>query len=115
MAVHRIRDDIVKALVIIWIMVGILSFLFLITPFLLSPEVLYAATPECFWKIRYGKPCPLCGMTHAFILLSNGNIEEALNSNPYCLILYKVFLLNTAGLFLFSCVKAFRYVKIKYF
>ena len=109
------RADFFKALLIVWMIIGILTSLVLIVPFIFLPDTLYSATPECIWKTVYGKPCPLCGMTHAFVLLSKGNIEDALIENSYSLKLYMVFILNTAALFLFLCAKAVRKAKQKVF
>lgn len=39
-------------------------------------------TPLCAFRLLVGRPCPLCGMTHAFALAAGGHWEEAFASNP---------------------------------
>jgi hypothetical protein len=111
MANQGMREDLIKALLIVWLISGTLTSLVMITPYLFPPDLLYAATPECVLKATYGKPCPLCGMSHAFVFLSKGMVDEALHANSSSLLLYLGFLLNSAGCFLFALVKAVKHSK----
>ena len=79
---------------IVWIAVSFASLGVLLASFFLPAPVLHSMMPECPQKLAVGKPCPLCGMTHAFILLSEGDMASALENNPYSPALYFGMLLN---------------------
>jgi len=70
-------------------------------PFIFSEDTISHLTPKCKWKTKYNRQCPLCGMTKAFILISQGNINEALKSNNSSFGLYILFIFNEIA-FLFS-------------
>ena len=36
---------------------------------------------ECWFKERFGIPCPTCGMTRSLILTLHGHLSQALHSN----------------------------------
>lgn len=38
-----------------------------------------------------GLPCPGCGLTRAFVLVSHGDLATAVASNPFVLVLYPLF------------------------
>jgi len=73
----------------------------LVSSFLLPHNVLYNLTPECEWQAQYGIPCPLCGMTHSFTLISSGRFSEAMAVNQHSLFLYAIFFFNSM---LFLCI-----------
>ena len=83
------------ALFIVWIVLSTTILVVLITPFVISPETIYAIAPQCEWKARYGKECPLCGMTASFIYISKGEFTRARQSNGFSLFLYMAFAANT--------------------
>lgn len=88
------KEDIRKALLIVWIAVSFASLGFLLASSFLPGPVLHSIIPECPQKLATGKPCPLCGMTHAFVLLSGGDTAGAVENNPYSPGLYFGILLN---------------------
>lgn len=36
----------------------------------------------CAYRWLTGRPCPLCGMTHAFIAIFRGHFAQAMDFNP---------------------------------
>ncbi|MBI3184443.1 MAG: DUF2752 domain-containing protein [Myxococcales bacterium] len=46
----------------------------------------------CWLHSVTGLPCPGCGMTRAFIALSQGDLATAAGANPFALLLYPLFL-----------------------
>lgn len=45
----------------------------------------------CQWKSMTGTPCLACGLTHAFVYLSHGQLWLAVEQNPLSLVLYPFF------------------------
>jgi uncharacterized protein DUF2752 len=45
----------------------------------------------CHWKSMTGTPCLACGLTHAFVYLSHGQVSHAVDQNPLALIVYPFF------------------------
>lgn len=88
------RDRLRTALIIDWLVVSALILPVLLAPFLLSAGTIGALEPVCQWKARYHRECPLCGMTTAFILISNGKLAEAQGRNRASVPLHAAFLLN---------------------
>jgi hypothetical protein len=50
--------------------------------------VAFRLAPVCQSRLRYGTNCVLCGMTHAFVSISRGNLAQARRENPASLPLY---------------------------
>jgi hypothetical protein len=48
--------------------------------------ILWACTPPdlpvCAFRWLTGRPCPLCGLTHAFFALAKGRLGEAIRFHP---------------------------------
>jgi hypothetical protein len=51
----------------------------------LALSCLFAAPPipfpTCLFRLVTGRPCPSCGLTHAFIALGHGRLAEAFRDN----------------------------------
>lgn len=87
-------DEIKVSLLTVWLVIGIVIFTVLITPFILPAQTVKDLAPVCEWKIKYNKTCPLCGMTRAFINISAGNFYAAQKLNRFSVGLYSIFILN---------------------
>jgi heme A synthase len=61
----------------------------------------------CSSKMK-GVPCPLCGMTTAFYLISAGEFAESHSSNPRAIALYLLLLVNEAVLGAWAVIKTLR-------
>ena len=48
----------------------------------------------CHWKSMTGTPCLACGLTHAFVYLSHGEMGLAIKENPLALVVYPFFYLG---------------------
>lgn len=83
-----------RALVIVWFVLGGISALLVLAPFVVHEEMLYKVLPECSSWVRYGVPCPLCGLTRSFVLIRTGRFSEARSLNPYALFVYFGFVGN---------------------
>lgn len=89
------------SLFIVWIIISAVVLVILVIPFVLSADSVHALTPECESKQKYGKECPLCGMTTSFIYISKGNFQPAHLSNSFSGYLYLLFVINE---FVMVCV-----------
>jgi len=95
------KDQLKCAFLIVWIVISVIICCILVVPFFLPQKLIYDLTSECDWHTMYGKPCPLCGMTHSFFLISSGRFSEAVVSNQYSLFLYGLLCVNSI-LFFFN-------------
>lgn len=86
--------DLKTALLIVWLLVSLLIFPVLAAPFLVPPDSLLSLAPACEWKVKYNRECPLCGMTTAFILISDGCLNQAVEANRGSVPLYSALLWN---------------------
>lgn len=83
-----------RALVIVWFLLSSISALVVLAPFFVREEFLYNVMPECSSWVQYGVPCPLCGLTRSFVLISSGRFSEARRLSPYALFVYFGFVGN---------------------
>lgn len=83
-----------RAFRIVWIIISSALILVLLSPFALPRETLLQSVPTCEWKAKYNRECILCGMSTAFILLSEGRVSEARETNDASLPLYSLMCLN---------------------
>lgn len=86
--------DIRLAFLTVW---GIVSAALLVTvllPLVVPQDVIGRAIPACEWQARYGRPCPLCGLTTAFYHIAGGQWRAASQANGASLPLYLLFWAN---------------------
>jgi len=80
------------AIIASWIIASaIILFLFLI-PGIFYHHVLISISN--FLQVPHQEPCPLCGMTEAFIAISKGKLAQAKELNPWSIKFYAVMLIN---------------------
>lgn len=89
-----INDEIKVSFLTVWLVIGLVIFTILVTPFIFPTQSIKNLVPVCKWKLKYNKPCPLCGMTTAFINISDGNFSAAQKLNRFSGGLYSAFLIN---------------------
>ena len=95
------KEKLPFSLFVVWIIISAVVLVILVIPFALSADSVHAIAPECEWKQKYGKECPLCGMTTSFIYISKGNFQQAHLSNSFSGYLYLLFVINE---FVMVCV-----------
>lgn len=91
------------ALMIIWLFWGLLFFFILVSPIIFTADKIHIISS--YLKIEHHKKCPLCGMTTAFIAISNGKPRQANLSNPYSLIIWFFLISNNLFLFIYLIKK----------
>jgi len=90
-------SDLAPALRIVWRLLSLASGAIVLLPFWLPQATLSSWIPACPSQLQ-GAPCPLCGMTRAFYLISDGDFAGALAANPMSLGLYLCLVVNLAVL-----------------
>jgi hypothetical protein len=95
------KKELVFVFTVVWFVVSGVILMLLVTPFVVPGEIILQAAPKCEWKVKYNKECPVCGITTAFIRISNGEFHEALISNKYSLTVYFIFAMNELFLITF--------------
>jgi uncharacterized protein DUF2752 len=93
MPADELRHDTQLALLYVWLILGCLSGLAVISPLLLSPEFLFHLLPVCQAKAAGGQ-CVFCGMTTAFVHIGQGEFVAAQSANSGALPLYLSLTLN---------------------
>lgn len=83
------------AILIVWTVVSVTISLVILFPFLADRQTVLENAPTCISKSQFNVECSLCGMTRAFIEISNGNIGNAYDLNRGSLFVYSSFLLNS--------------------
>lgn len=106
------RADVRKALAIVWAVVSLATLVVLALPFVVSPARIQATLPTCESRVRYGVPCPSCGLTTGFIALSAGDVTRARAANAAAPLLYGLFVLNGVA-FLLAAPGLFRRLTCK--
>ena len=97
-------SDLAPALRIVWRLLSLATGAILLLPFVLPQATLSGWIPACPSQLQ-GESCPLCGMTRAFYLISDGEVAGALAANPMSLGLYVCFILNLAALLAVTLLK----------
>ena len=83
-----------RASLIVWIVLSVVVLCAIAAPAVLPPPLVRDISPTCQSLLRTGRPCPLCGMTEAFISIAHGRLAEALEANRSSLLLYVLFVVN---------------------
>lgn len=82
------------ALLIAWLVFSAVMLFALAAPFLMPTATVERLSPDCMWRTRFGRPCPMCGMTRAFIAISNADFAGARKTNRWSCPLYASFVCN---------------------
>jgi hypothetical protein len=98
------------ALLSVWTIVSIVTTFILLLPFLVDRQTILKDTPTCISKKQFNIECSLCGMTRAFIEISNGHIKNAVSINKGSIFFYTTFLVN-AILIIFYATNKFLHRK----
>lgn len=83
-----------SAIFVVWIILSGIALFALSTPFIFSENSIDSIVPQCEWRMKYNKECPLCGMTRGFYYVSQGNFTRAGEVNKLSPFLYFVFTVN---------------------
>ena len=100
-------ENTISSLLIAWGIISVLIISVLIVPFLINSDVILKNTPICPSKLN-NENCLLCGMTQAFIEISNGKFSTAHMFNQLSIPLYGLFIINSI-IFVFQLIKKFIY------
>lgn len=76
------------AVFLAWLAASALLAPVLLAPWLLPDTMVLAVAAKCRSEHRDGRPCPLCGMTRAFLSIARGDLAEAQRANPASVPLY---------------------------
>ena len=104
-------NELKLSLFLVWSILSMIILSVLIAPLFLSQDTILKLTPDCVSRTKYNRECPLCGMSRAFIAISEGNLGVAYFSNKAAIPTYLTFASNEIlflGLILATCIKKFR-------
>ena len=79
---------------IAWMVLSGVVFGVLLAPIILPRATIQRLKPQCEWKVRYDKECPMCGMTTSFILICRGKFKEASAANKAGIPLFSILVAN---------------------
>lgn len=82
---------------IAWMVISAVVFGVLLAPVILPSATIQRLEPQCEWKVRYAKECPMCGMTTSFILICRGKFKEACAANRASIPLFSILVANEIG------------------
>lgn len=102
------RETLTRAIVIVWLVVGLFSGLLVAAPLVASSNSLQDVFPVCAAKAAGGQ-CALCGMTTAFIHIGEGDWNSALRANGGSLALYSALTLNFGLAFAYTMWRVIRH------
>ena len=83
-----------RALVLAWLLASAAVLPIVLAPFAIPAARLQALAARCRLQHPAGKPCPLCGMTRAWVSIGERRWEEARQANAVALPLYFLLALN---------------------
>jgi len=101
------RDQLPRALRIVWLIIGFVSGFAVISPFLVAPESLFGIFPVCAAKAAGGQ-CLLCGMTTAFVYIGAGDLDAAHQANGGSLFFYTALTLNFVAVLAYTAYTMMR-------
>lgn len=96
---------------LVWTILSLLILVVLISPFVVSRDILFSVSAACQIRNHGHEPCCMCGMTKAFIAITEGNIREAMMHNRRSVLLFGTMLGNEllfAGFFMLELNKNIR-------
>lgn len=104
---REIKDTLYKVLITLWILISIMSLLFVMTPFIVPEEHIFSISSKLQSNHEEGQRCFFCGMTRGYVFMAKFKIEEAQSMNIFVPIFFVGTLLNE--LFLLSWIIRYLY------
>ena len=87
-------SDLKAAFKYVWLVVSVVTGCAILAPFVFAPATLHSLFPAFEARVKYHTPCPLCGMTTAFIYLAGGRWRDAQAANSGAIPLFFAWLVN---------------------
>jgi hypothetical protein len=87
-------SDVKLSFFIAWMVVSVLVLAVLLSPMILPSEIIRRLAPQCEWKVRYARECPMCGMTTSFMLICRGKLKQACAANRASIPLFSILVAN---------------------
>ena len=97
-------NDFRKALLAVWLIVAGAGSIAVAAPLLTDASVLYTVFPMCEARAR-NSSCSACGMTTAFVAISEGRWTDARRANAGAIPLYAGFSVNFAAALVYTIRK----------
>jgi hypothetical protein len=91
-----------------WLIAGVPLLAAVMLPLMAPASTIQAIAPRCLWKTQFGRECPACGLTTAFLHIGRGEWRAASGSNVAAIPLYAAFVINSL-LWLRSVAKSTRF------
>ena len=100
-------QEIRTAVTAAWLIVSAILLLIQLSFHIAPDNALTSLSAACQIQHHNQEPCPLCGMTRAFMAISNGRLDQATAFNNWSIALYGIFLANglLAAIFLASRIR----------
>jgi hypothetical protein len=89
-----LKSEVSLSFFIAWMVISVVVLGVLLAPIILPGATIRRLEPQCEWKVRYGKECPMCGMTTSFILICRGKFKEASGANRASIPLFSILVAN---------------------
>ena len=89
--------EVQKALRLVWLAISLAALAVLTAPFALPHSWISGIVPVCERKAATGLECPACGLTTAFLAISDGDLAAASRSHRAAVPLFGLLLLNEAA------------------
>lgn len=93
--VHVDPTELRRSLSWAWFAVSLPLLLAIVLPLFAPASAIDRITPVCIWQSRFGRACPSCGLTTAFIRIGAGDWRGAHSANRFGIPLYTAFVLNS--------------------
>jgi len=87
-------NDIRTALTIVWLIISILLILIILSFCLLPGDVIKSVSGACQVQHPDEEACTMCGMTSAFLAISDHHLDHATNLNRWSVPLYALIVVN---------------------
>ncbi len=97
------------AIASVWLIVSAILLAVIIAPYFIHESALLTASGFCQLSHQHQETCLLCGMTRAFIAISQGHFAEAFTLNQWSLPLYGVILTNELSVIIFLANRTGRF------
>jgi hypothetical protein len=78
-----------------WIICSLPLLIAVLLPLVAPASWIGQIAPRCLWKVRFGRACPGCGLTSAFLHIARAEWREAVESNRAGIPLYAGFAVNS--------------------
>jgi len=111
---NKKRKELKTAIIAVWAVISVTTTFILLFPIFANKQTVLNYSPTCISISKFNVECSLCGMTRAFIEISNGHFNRAYLLNKGSILVFSMFLINSISFLFYTIYYGYKIIQMKF-